>query len=78
MRALVMKNKSLRVDEVADPEPQKGQVLVRTHSCGICASDTHLLANGERLAQWSRDFGGELGRALEEWIHTALDEMDSR
>ena len=58
MRALVMKDKALRVDDVADPEPQKGQVLVRTLSCGICASDTHLLAHGERLAQWSRDFGG--------------------
>ncbi len=58
MRALVMKDKALRVDDVADPEPQKGQVLVRTLACGICASDTHLLAHGERLAQWSRDFGG--------------------
>ena len=68
MRALVMKNKVLRVDDVADPEPRKGQVLVRTLSCGICASDTHLLAHGERLAQWSRDFGGpfdmEMGRDL--------------
>ena len=48
MRALVMKDKTLRVDDVADPEPQKGQVLVRTLSCGICASDTHLLAHGDQ------------------------------
>lgn len=58
MRALLMKDKQLRVGDIASPEPLNGQVLVRTLSCGICASDIHLLSHGERLATWSREFGG--------------------
>ena len=68
MRALLMKDKRLRVGEIASPEPSSGQVLVRTLSCGICASDVHLLSHGERLANWSREFGGpfrmDMGRDI--------------
>jgi threonine dehydrogenase-like Zn-dependent dehydrogenase len=31
---------------------------VRTLACGVCASDIHLQAHGERLAEWSRKYGG--------------------
>lgn len=68
MRALLMKDNALRVGDVANPEPAEGEVLVRTLSCGICASDIHLLSHGERLANWSRDFGGpfnmDMGRDI--------------
>jgi threonine dehydrogenase-like Zn-dependent dehydrogenase len=32
----------LRVAVTPDPEPEAGEVLLRTHSCGICGSDLHM------------------------------------
>jgi threonine dehydrogenase-like Zn-dependent dehydrogenase len=43
MRAVVMRDQKLRVDDVADPTPGPGQVLARTVACGICGSDLHTL-----------------------------------
>ncbi|MCB1701982.1 MAG: zinc-binding dehydrogenase [Pseudomonadales bacterium] len=42
MKAVVMRNESLSVEQVADPEPGPGEVLVRTLACGICGSDLHM------------------------------------
>jgi threonine dehydrogenase-like Zn-dependent dehydrogenase len=59
MRAAVMKDWTLRVDDVADPRPGPGQVLTRVLACGICGSDLHMLQHGrEQLAlgeQWRHD-----------------------
>ncbi len=33
----------LRVEEVPDPAPGPGEVLVRVHACGVCASDLHVV-----------------------------------
>lgn len=54
MRAVVMRNRELLVDEVREPEPGPGQVLVRTLACGICGSDLHALRHGERIAEARR------------------------
>ena len=43
MRALIFRNAELTVDEIADPEPDDGQVLVKTLAAGICGSDVHIL-----------------------------------
>lgn len=51
MRAAVMRNWELRVDDIDDPRPGGGQVLTRVRACGICGSDLHLLQHGaEQLA----------------------------
>ncbi|MEX0786168.1 MAG: zinc-binding dehydrogenase [Dehalococcoidia bacterium] len=50
MRAAVMRKDHLVVDEVPEPEPGPGQVLVETLACGICGSDLHFLQHAERLA----------------------------
>ena len=42
MKAVVMRNESLQVEQVRDPEPGPGEVLVRTLACGICGSDLHM------------------------------------
>jgi len=47
MRAAVMRDWQLRVDDVADPRPGPGQVLTKVLACGICGSDLHLLRYGE-------------------------------
>ena len=42
MRALVYHGpRDLRIEEVGEPEPAPGEVLVRVHGCGICGSDLH-------------------------------------
>jgi len=46
-----MRGTSLVVDEVADPTPGPGQLLVRTLACGICGSDLHALAHGDQLVE---------------------------
>ena len=47
MRAAVMRDWQLRVDELPDPTPGPGQVLTKVLACGICGSDLHLLQHGE-------------------------------
>ena len=43
MRAVVLHEGRLVLDEIADPVPGSGQVLVRTLTNGICGSDLHSL-----------------------------------
>jgi threonine dehydrogenase-like Zn-dependent dehydrogenase len=42
VRALIFRNSSLVVDDMPDPEPDEGQVLVKTLAAGICGSDVHI------------------------------------
>jgi 2-desacetyl-2-hydroxyethyl bacteriochlorophyllide A dehydrogenase len=58
MKAAYLLNSRMHVGEVADPIPAKGQALVRTHSCGLCASDAHFLHGGKRVFEMSRKYGG--------------------
>lgn len=46
MRAAVMRDWELRVDDIPDPTPGPGQVLTKVLACGICGSDLHLLIHG--------------------------------
>jgi threonine dehydrogenase-like Zn-dependent dehydrogenase len=41
MRAAIFRNGDIVVDDVADPTPGEGQVLVKTLCCGICGTDLH-------------------------------------
>ena len=50
MRAAIMRQKQIIVDQLPVPEPGAGQVLVKTLACGICGSDLHMLKHGPRLA----------------------------
>ena len=38
--------KDIRVEEVKDPQPQPGEVLLRPRYCGICGSDLHAWVHG--------------------------------
>lgn len=49
MRAAVMRGGALVVDEVPDPIPGPGQILVRTIACGICGSDLHFLRHARDI-----------------------------
>ncbi len=50
MRAAVTRSGRLVVDEVDDPKPGDGHVVVRSLAAGICGSDLHALADLERFA----------------------------
>jgi threonine dehydrogenase-like Zn-dependent dehydrogenase len=57
MRAAVMRERRLVVDELPEPVPGPGQALVKTLACGICGSDLHALRHAERMVEAARDAG---------------------
>ena len=58
MKAAYIENGHVCVGEMPEPTPRKGQALVRTHSCGMCASEAHFLHAGQNVIELSRRFGG--------------------
>ncbi len=68
MRAAIMRNRKIVVDQIPAPEPSSGEVMVKTLACGICGSDLHALRHAERLVEVSRRSGGifnmDLGRDI--------------
>ncbi|HEX9260201.1 MAG TPA: alcohol dehydrogenase catalytic domain-containing protein, partial [Acidimicrobiales bacterium] len=46
MRAMVMRDWELSVEDVADPVAGNGQVLTKVLACGICGSDLHMVKHG--------------------------------
>lgn len=52
-----MRRGELVVDDVPEPRPQAGQVLVRTLACGICGSDLHALRHGDEMVALSKEAG---------------------
>ena len=63
MRATVMSNWELRVDDIDIPTPGPGQVLTKVLSCGICGSDLHLLRHGEESRRLSDELAEERAEA---------------
>lgn len=57
MKAAYQLNNQIHVGEVPDPVPTKGLALVRTHCCGLCASDVHWLRTGSKLLAMWQEFG---------------------
>jgi propanol-preferring alcohol dehydrogenase len=41
--ARIFADLSLRLDDLDDPEPGPGEVLVRVHAAGVCGTDLHIL-----------------------------------
>jgi threonine dehydrogenase-like Zn-dependent dehydrogenase len=57
MRAAVMRDRRLLVDDIPEPKPGPGQVLVKTLACGICGSDLHMLKFADRMLEMARRSG---------------------
>jgi threonine dehydrogenase-like Zn-dependent dehydrogenase len=49
MKAVVCQNTELRVMDLPEPVPGKGQVLVEVLRCGICGSDLHVRHNCDHM-----------------------------
>jgi len=62
---------NLVVDDVPDPKPGKGQLLVRTLACGICGSDLHFLKYGAEMVALGDELG--MGGPLQSSIDLSKD-----
>ena len=57
MRAVVLRGETLGVEDVTDPEPGPGQVLLETIACGICGSDLHCARHARQFTDTARATG---------------------
>ncbi|MEM7017985.1 MAG: zinc-binding dehydrogenase, partial [Pseudomonadota bacterium] len=64
MRAAVMRNQQLVVDDLPMPAPEAGQAIVKTLSCGICGSDLHMLQHAERMVEMAHKTGSAFAMDL--------------
>jgi len=53
MRAVIMREGRLVVDDFETPPPGPGQLLAEVLACGICGSDLHTLDHSEEFAEMS-------------------------
>lgn len=65
MRAAVLRNGKIQVREIPIPTPRERQILVRTHACGICASDLHFMEHPEQAMEqggglWNYDADADM------------------
>ena len=58
MKAALLRQGAVVVDEVADPRPGFGQVLVEVKACGICGSDLHFVRHGEEMLRLAGEMTG--------------------
>jgi threonine dehydrogenase-like Zn-dependent dehydrogenase len=58
MRAAIFRNGEIVVDELPEPAPGAGQVLVKTLACGICGSDLHARKHAHRMVEMSKRLPG--------------------
>ena len=58
MRAAIFRNGEIVVDEMPEPKPGPGQVLVKSLACGICGSDLHARKHAHRMVELARYFPG--------------------
>jgi 2-desacetyl-2-hydroxyethyl bacteriochlorophyllide A dehydrogenase len=61
MKAAVLRGGRMLVDEVPDPTPGEGQVLVQTKACGICGSDLHAAQHADRMVELTKEATGSAG-----------------
>ena len=61
MRAVIMRDGGLVVDEVTEPALQPGQVLAEVLACGICGSDLHALRHADRMVEMSELAAADAG-----------------
>lgn len=62
MRAAVLRDgRMVYRDDVPDPIPEAGQVLVGVRACGICGSDLHFAAHGAQVLEMSDRVAGGSG-----------------
>jgi threonine dehydrogenase-like Zn-dependent dehydrogenase len=62
MRAAALREGRIVIrDDVAEPVPESGQVLVQVKACGICGSDLHFAKHGATMLRLGEEMGGGAG-----------------
>lgn len=62
MRASVLRDgRMVYRDDLPEPTPGPGQVLVAVRACGICGSDLHFATHGGKVLEMSRRVAGNTG-----------------
>lgn len=59
MRAAIRRGMRIICEDIPDPVPGEGQVLVRTCACGICGSDLHALKFADVVSALGRSVGAD-------------------
>lgn len=57
MRAAILRNRAMVVDDLPDLTPGPGQVLVEPIACGICGSDLHTVDHAHELVETAKVAG---------------------
>lgn len=57
MRAVVCREHRLSVEDVPEPEPGPGQILIEVTRCGICGSDLHMRHHADTVADMGELIG---------------------
>lgn len=60
MRAAVTRGGAIVADDVPDPVPGPGEVLVAVRSCGICGSDLHTLQHSGAVLEMAQAVGADM------------------
>ena len=58
MRAAIFRNGEIVVDQMPEPKPGPGMVLVKSLACGICGSDLHARKHAHRMVELAKHFPG--------------------
>ncbi len=59
MRAIALRSGQIHVrDDVPEPQPGFGQILVQVKACGICGSDLHFAKHGAEMLRLTEEMSG--------------------
>lgn len=58
MKVALLRRGEVVVDDVGEPRPSLGQVLVDVKACGICGSDLHFVKHGEEMLRLAGEMSG--------------------
>ncbi len=57
VKAVLIRDGAIVVEDQPTPEPGPGQVLVKSLACGICGSDLHMLKHGDEMMELRKRSG---------------------
>src|SRR3989442_8890564 len=63
--ARIFEDLTLRLEEIEDPKPGPGEVLVRIHAAGVCGTDLHILDGMIKPTTYPMTLGHEAAGVIE-------------